>query len=49
MSEPEFREEYYTTKSEARKVLHDLREQAADISEMSLDEINAEITVAREE
>jgi DNA-damage-inducible protein J len=37
------------TRSEARKVVDDLRAQASDVPEMTLDEINAEIAAAREE
>ena len=37
------------TRTEAKKAFYDLREQASDISEMSLDEINAEISAARTE
>lgn len=37
------------TRAEAKKAFYDLREQASDIPEMSLDEINAEIAAAREE
>ena len=37
------------TRAEAKKAFYDLREQAADIPEMSLDEINAEIAAARVE
>lgn len=37
------------TRTEAKQAFHDLREQVADIPEMSLDEINAEISAVREE
>ena len=37
------------TRTEAKKAFYDLRSQAADIPEMSLDEINAEISAARAE
>ena len=37
------------TRSEFKKAFYDLRSQAADIPEMSLDEINAEISAARAE
>ena len=37
------------TRAEAKKAFYDLREQAADIPEMSLDEINAEIAATRAE
>ena len=37
------------TRVEAKKAFYDLREQASDIEEMSLDEINAEIEAARAE
>ena len=37
------------TRAEAKKAFYDLREQAANIPEMSLDEINAEIAAARVE
>lgn len=37
------------TKAEAKNAFYELRRQAADISEMSLDEINAEILAARAE
>ncbi len=37
------------TRAEAQKVIDDLREEAADLPEMSLDEINAEIYAARAE
>ena len=37
------------TRAEALKAFHDLREQAADVPEMSLEEINAEIAAARAE
>lgn len=37
------------TRAEAKKAFYDLREQAADVPEMTLDEINAEITAVREE
>jgi len=35
------------TRAEAQKAIDDLREEAADLPEMSLDEINAEIHAAR--
>lgn len=37
------------TRAEAKKAFYDLREQALDVPEMSLDEINAEIVNARAE
>ena len=37
------------TRVEAKKAFYELREQAADIPEMSFDEINAEISAARAE
>lgn len=37
------------TRTEARKAFYDLRMQAADVPEMSLDEINAEVTASRAE
>lgn len=37
------------TREEARKAFYELRKQAANIPEMSLDEINAEIAAARAE
>lgn len=37
------------TRAEAKKAFYDLREQASDVPEMSLDEINAEISAIREE
>ena len=37
------------TRAGAKKAFYDLREQASDIEEMSLDEINAEIEAARAE
>ena len=37
------------TRAEAKKAFYELREQAADIPEMSFDEINAEISAARAE
>ena len=37
------------TRTEAKKAFYDLREQAADVPEMSLDEINAEISAVRAE
>lgn len=37
------------TRAEARNAFHELRKQAADVSEMSLDEINAEILAVRAE
>lgn len=37
------------TRAEARNAFYDLRRQAADIPEMTLDEINAEISAARAE
>lgn len=39
--------EQTVTRSEARRAFHELRSQAADVPELSLDEINAEISVAR--
>ncbi len=35
------------TRAEAKNAFHTLRRQAADVPEMSLEEINAEITAAR--
>ena len=49
LEDPEFCEEYYATRNEAKKAFHDLREQAADVPEMTLDEINDEIVVVRTE
>ena len=37
------------TRAEAKNASHELRKQAADIPEMSLDEINAEISAVRME
>lgn len=37
------------TRAEARNVFYELRRQAADVPEMSLVEINAEISAARAE
>jgi DNA-damage-inducible protein J len=37
------------TRADAKKAFYDLREQANDIPEMSLDEINAEIAAVRAE
>ena len=37
------------TRAEAKNAFHELRRQAADITEMSLDEINAEISAVRTE
>lgn len=37
------------TRAEAKKAFYDLREQAADIPEMTLEEINAEIEAVRAE
>ena len=37
------------TRAEAKNAFHELRRQAADIPEMSLDEINAEISAVRTE
>ncbi len=37
------------TRAEAKTAFHELRTQAADVSEMTLDEINAEIQAARAE
>ena len=37
------------TRAEAKNAFHELRRQAADVPEMSLDEINAEILAARAE
>lgn len=36
------------TRAEARKAFYDLREQAKDVPEMSLEEINAEIATVRD-
>lgn len=41
--------EEIVTRAEAKKAFMELREQAADVPEMSLDEINAEISAARAE
>ena len=41
--------EQMVTRAEANNAFHELRRQAADIPEMSLDEINAEITDVRSE
>ena len=49
LEDPEFREEYYTTRNEAKKAFYDLREQDADVPEMALDEINDEIAAVRTE
>ena len=40
--------ESYMTKAEAQKVINDMRADAADLPEMTLEEINAEIRAARE-
>ena len=37
------------TRAEAKKAFYDLREQAADLPEMTLEEINAEIAAVRAE
>ena len=37
------------TRAEAKRAFYGLREQAADVPEMSLDEINAEISAVRAE
>ena len=37
------------TRAESKKAFHELREQAVNVVEMSLDEINAEISAIREE
>ena len=37
----------HMSKAEARKVIDDIRAEAADLPEMTLDEINAEISAAR--
>lgn len=37
------------TREQAKKAFHELRKQAADLPEMSLDEINAEIAAVRAE
>ena len=37
------------TKAEAKKIVEDMRAQARDLPEMTLDEINAEIAASREE
>ena len=37
------------TRTEAKNAFHELRKQAADVPEMSLDEINAEILAVRSE
>ena len=37
------------TRAEAKNAFYTLREQASELSEMSIDEINAEITAARAE
>ena len=37
------------TRTEAKRAFYELRVQAADVPEMSLDEINAEISAARAE
>ena len=37
------------TRAEAQRVIDDIREEAADLPEMTLDEINAEIRAARAE
>ncbi len=40
--------ESYMIKAEAQKVINDMRADAADLPEMTLEEINAEIRAARE-
>ncbi len=40
---------YPITRAEARNAFHELRRQASDIPELSLDEINAEIQAVRAE
>lgn len=37
------------TKAEAKNAFHELRRQAADVPEMTLDEINAKISAIRKE
>ena len=37
------------TRTEAKKAFHDLRKQASDVAEMSLEEINVEISFIRAE
>lgn len=37
------------TRAEAKRAFYELRQQASDLPEMSLDEINAEISAARAE
>lgn len=37
------------TRAEARRAFYELREQASDVPEMTLDEINAEIAEVRAE
>ena len=37
------------TRAEAKNAFYELREQAADVPEMSLDEVNAEISAVRAE
>jgi hypothetical protein len=37
------------TRAEAKRAIDDIRAEAADIPEMTLDEINAEISAARAE
>lgn len=41
--------EQIITRTEAKNNFYELRRQAADVPEMSLDEINAEISAARAE
>ena len=42
-------QEINITSADAKKAFYQLREQAADVPEMSLDEINAEISAVRAE
>ena len=44
-----FKPEKVITRAEAKNAFFELREQAADVPEMSLDEINAEISAVRAE
>jgi DNA-damage-inducible protein J len=37
------------TRAEAKNAFYELREQAGDVEELTLDEINAEISAVREE
>ena len=46
---PLYRLEPEITREEALEAFNELREQAKDVPEMSIDEINAEITAARRE